>query len=152
MIQLRQAIESEANELTNLALRSKASWGYSEAFMEACKPELTILVGDFSKSHIRVAVVDGRTVGFFQLLVKASEAELTHLFIEPEYFGQGLGRRLLEAALGLARSLELVKVTLDSDPNSEAFYKHLGATKVGLIPSQSIPGRNLPAMEFYLQK
>ena len=152
MIELRQATESEANELTDLAIRSKASWGYSEPFMEACKPELTVSTRDFSKSYIKVAVVNGKIAGFLRLVVKASEAELTHLFVEPEYFRQGIAKRLLEDALSLARSLNLGKVSLDSDPNSEAFYKNQGAATVGQIPSPSIPGRNLPAMEFDLQK
>jgi GNAT superfamily N-acetyltransferase len=120
--------------------------------MEACKPELTIAARDFSKSYITVAVVNGRIAGFLRLAVEASDAELTHLFVEPEHFRQGIAKTLLEDALSLARSLKLGKVSLDSDPNAEAFYNHLGAATVGQIPSPSIPGRNLPALEFNLQK
>jgi GNAT superfamily N-acetyltransferase len=150
MIEIRQALESEAIELTNLAIRSKASWGYSEDFLEACRNELTISARDFQTHHLRVAVIDGMIVGFFQLIVNKSEAELSHLFVEPDYLKQGIGRRLLEDALSLARALKVGKVTLDSDPNSKAFYQHLGAATIGLNPSRSVPGRVLPAMEFNL--
>lgn len=41
-MKVREAVVSEANELSQLALHSKATWGYSEKFILACKEELTI--------------------------------------------------------------------------------------------------------------
>ena len=41
-ITIRLARLDEAEQLTQLALRSKASWGYSEEFMAACRDELTL--------------------------------------------------------------------------------------------------------------
>ena len=39
---VRLAEPSEAEVLTRLAMTAKASWGYSNAFMEACRAELTM--------------------------------------------------------------------------------------------------------------
>lgn len=39
---IRDARPDEAGELTELALRSKAHWGYDEAFMASCREELTV--------------------------------------------------------------------------------------------------------------
>ena len=41
-MKIRKALLSEANELSELALHSKATWNYSEEFILACKEELTI--------------------------------------------------------------------------------------------------------------
>jgi len=36
---LRPAVRAEADALSQLGLRSKAYWGYDEAFIEACRAE-----------------------------------------------------------------------------------------------------------------
>ena len=41
-MKIREALLSEANELSELALQSKATWDYSEEFIFACKEDLTI--------------------------------------------------------------------------------------------------------------
>jgi hypothetical protein len=41
-VEIRKARPDEAGELTELALRSKAHWGYDEAFMASCREELTV--------------------------------------------------------------------------------------------------------------
>jgi hypothetical protein len=40
---LRKALPSEAKALTELALRSKRSWGYDERFMELVEPDMIVL-------------------------------------------------------------------------------------------------------------
>ncbi|MEC2548071.1 GNAT family acetyltransferase, partial [Bacillus cereus] len=41
-MKIREALLSEANELSEFALQSKATWDYSEEFILACKEDLTI--------------------------------------------------------------------------------------------------------------
>ena len=38
-IKIRNAVVSEAKLLSDLAMRSKAYWGYSKEFMEKCRAE-----------------------------------------------------------------------------------------------------------------
>jgi hypothetical protein len=45
-ITIRQAIFGEGQLLSDLAFRSKAYWGYSSEFMEACQAELTVSESD----------------------------------------------------------------------------------------------------------
>ena len=42
---IRRALPSEAASQSALARRSKAVWGYSPEFMEACRDELTLSRG-----------------------------------------------------------------------------------------------------------
>ncbi|MGI5472915.1 hypothetical protein [Streptomyces sp. CA-132043] len=39
---IRPAFATEAETLSDLALRSKAHWGYDTAFLGACRDELTV--------------------------------------------------------------------------------------------------------------
>lgn len=41
-MQIREAALAEADELSELALHSKATWNYSEEFILSCKADLTI--------------------------------------------------------------------------------------------------------------
>ncbi len=42
-------------------------------------------------------------------------------------------------------------LSIQSDPHAEGFYLRLGARRTGEAPSQSIPGRLLPMLEFDLR-
>ncbi len=72
---------------------------------------------------------------------------LEHLFISPEFIGKGFGRRLAEHARDYSVSKGWRMLKIMADPNSEGFYKKLGAETKGQRPS-SIPGRTLPYMEW----
>jgi hypothetical protein len=39
-LQIRAAVTGEGSELTELAVRSKAHWGYSSGFLTRARPEL----------------------------------------------------------------------------------------------------------------
>src|SRR5215212_3974714 len=102
---IRPARAGEAGLLSDLALRSKAHWGYDADFLEACRAELTI-----SEDYIRGAPVfvleeDGRVVGFYGLRERGTELELLYLFVEPAAIGGGHGKYLWEHAVGTAARL-----------------------------------------------
>jgi hypothetical protein len=66
---IREAVSGDAVYLTDLAIRSKAHWGYSTELMEACVDELSVSPAyiENSELHYVVAVVNGEVVGFYQL-------------------------------------------------------------------------------------
>ena len=53
----------ELEELNSLILRSKAVWGYDDAFMAQCRDELRLTLADLGDRALAVAECDGRTVG-----------------------------------------------------------------------------------------
>lgn len=144
-IQLRPALIDEASQLTELAMRSKAHWGYDAAFMARCRDELTV-----TDRHIRgplclVAEAAGQPVGFIAAEISApGEAEISLLFVAPEAMGRGIGRALIEAASTHFAALGCAALVTAADPHAEAFYHSAGFTTVGEEPSSSIPGRALP--------
>lgn len=152
-IKLRPATSEEAPLLSVLATASKAYWGYSDAFMAACRDELTVAAADITKgdnNHI-VAEADGAIAGFYGLAPLSAElVELDMLFVEPGYIGQGVGRTLIEHALDKVTRRGYKKLVIQGDPNARRFYIAAGGREVGEKESASIPGRFLPVFEICL--
>ncbi|MFE5584251.1 GNAT family N-acetyltransferase [Kitasatospora sp. NPDC056531] len=149
---IRPARPDEAELLTGIALRAKAYWGYDEAFMAACREELTVDAAVIERASTFTVVAEdgGRVRGFAVLVAVPPSGELAMLFVEPDRIGRGIGRALFRHVRGVARALGLRRLTIDSDPHAEPFYLAMGATRIGSTPSLSIPGRELPLMEVEL--
>src|SRR5262249_977884 len=147
---LRPARRDEAELLTELAMRAKASWGYDADFMAQCRVELTLTPEKFAAWTIWVAEVDGRVAGFAALRPDGETAELEDFMVEPGQHGLGVGRALMQAFLGECRARGFRRAGLDADPNAEPIYRRLGFETIGRAPSRSIPGRTLPRMEMAL--
>jgi GNAT superfamily N-acetyltransferase len=144
---LRVAVAAEAEALSGLALRSKAHWGYDDAFIEACRAELRVLPEDVEPHRLTVAVhrETGRVVGFSGLVGTSSEdAELSALFVEPDAIGTGVGRLLFDHAVRVADQLGFERLRIEADPSAAPFYEHMGATRAGTVSSHSIANRELP--------
>jgi GNAT superfamily N-acetyltransferase len=150
MITLRTAKPSEATTLSELALRSKAHWGYSDEFMAACKNELVITPEECASGLLVVAEQDHTLAGFYLLAGKPPAGALDDLFVDPALISKGVGGKLFQAAAEHARELGYASLDIHSDPHAEAFYLHMGAKKIGERPSRSIPGRSLPLLRIEL--
>ena len=144
---IRAARLDEADLLTELAMRSKASWGYSDEFMAACRAELTFTPQKMTAWRIWLAQRAGAVVGMIALHIDGPTAELEDFFVEPIEQGQGVGAALMAILLVTCREQGVTQVGLDADPNAEPIYERLGFERVGWSPSGSIPGRRLPRME-----
>jgi ribosomal protein S18 acetylase RimI-like enzyme len=149
-IVLRPARAEEAGTLSELALRSKAQWGYDEQFLEACRADLTLRPEEISRRRVVVAEVAGRIAGFYTVDGAPPEGELGNLWIEPDHLRRGIGRRLWQHAMAAAEDLGFTSILIDAEPNAEGFYRAMGATTVGEVPSTAIPGRMLPQMRIVL--
>ena len=148
---IRRADPSEAGLLSDLAFRSKAVWGYDDAFMARCRAELTLAPDFVRQNPVFVVEAEGRIRGFYSLERRSADiVDLGHLFLEPADRGRGLGRRLVEHACEQACSLGGRRLRIEGDPNAEAFYAACGAKRIGAVPSGSIPGRELPLFEIEL--
>jgi len=147
---LRQARLEELPGLSELCLRSKAVWGYDQAFLEACRSELTLWPEDLRTTLVAVVESGSGVAGVVQLKVVAAEADLLKLFVEPRELRRGLGSFLFGWAIEQAKSRGAARLLIDSDPDAALFYRGLGAYDVGVAPSGSIPGRMLPRLAFDL--
>ena len=154
-LMLRNGNEKDALPLTELAMRSKAYWGYDSEFMAMCRDELSHKEADFFDSNCLYMVyeLENEIAGFYKLVVESSEKmELEALFVEPAYIGKGIGRILFFDALCKAQSHGATTLITQSDPNAEAFYLNMGGVKVGSSGSGSIEGRQLPMIRFDIER
>lgn len=149
---LRRARPDEAASLTELAIRSKAHWGYDREFMQACLATLRVTAKLISRADVYVAEVEGRVVGFYSLAPWHSDLELYHLFVDPLAMGNGVGRRLWDDAVRRGTALGYSRLLIQSDPYAEGFYLNLGAERIGEVPSGAVPGRTLPLLVFSLRE
>jgi GNAT superfamily N-acetyltransferase len=150
VIQLRDARKSELPSLSELCLRSKAVWGYDDAFMTACRAELTLHPEELRSTSLQLAVRDSTVVGLTQVKVTDTDADLLKLFVEPALLRSGVGRLLFEWATARARGLGAVRMMIEADPGAVPFYERMGARHAGFAPSQSILRRMLPCMQLDL--
>lgn len=128
----RRAEPSEAEALTCLCRAAKRHWGYPTAWMEAWAEDLRVTPDYLAASPVFVAELAGEIIGFFGLRREADDWHLEHLWLEPRHIGRGWGRALFAAAVAEARRLGATRLRIRSDPNAEAFYRHLGAVRTGL--------------------
>jgi GNAT superfamily N-acetyltransferase len=149
-ILVRPGRSDEAAALSALALRSKAHWGYDAAFLEACRAELTLAPGEVIAERVTVAEVEGLVAGFVSLAGTPPEGEISFLFVDPPSMGRGVGRALFAAAVDRARSDRFRALSVEADPDAEAFYLRMGARCEGSVSSRSIPGRVLPRLRYDL--
>lgn len=153
IVHLRRARAQDAAGLTGLSLRSKRSNGYDDAFMDACRKEMTITPDHISDREFEYWVAEaGIMCGCACLHAKAASVtgEVHCLYIEPGWQGRGIGRLLWLKLLDRARANNLQHLCLDADPNAVGFYEALGFATIGDAPSGSIKGRRLPRMKISL--
>lgn len=145
-VRLRPAQAEEAVALGELCLRSKAVWGYDEAFLAACREELRPRAEAIAEGHVQVAELDTTLAGVAEVSVEGETAYLEKLFVEPRFIGGGVGKRLMGWAMEQTASLGASRMVIESDPGAAGFYRRWGARDDGVAPSGSIPGRFLPRL------
>jgi GNAT superfamily N-acetyltransferase len=151
MIAIRPARPEEAAALTGLCVRSKAYWGYNSDFMRQAIAALTISSPMIASGGFLVAENDADEllgVTAITSLDGAGRFDLALLFVEPAAIRTGIGRILFEAAVRLAAERGGDTLSILADPYAEAFYKRLGAVRIGEAPSDAIPGRMVPLLEY----
>jgi GNAT superfamily N-acetyltransferase len=151
-LEIRRAQRREGPELTQLALRSKAYWGYSDGFLAACRAELTVTAAQVEADLVAVAMETDEIVGFYSLRETLPLGDVAAFFVEPLRIGQGIGRALLAHLVASAQAAGFACLRIEADPHAVAFYERHGAAQIGEVASGSIPGRNLPLLELRLSR
>ncbi|MEM7701784.1 MAG: GNAT family N-acetyltransferase [Pseudomonadota bacterium] len=145
-MRLRRLRVAELADAAALCMRSKAVWGYDEAFMAACRDELTLSPEELEESFVIVAEEDGALRGVGQLVLNDGTCELEKLFVEPAAIGRGVGKMIFDALRDEAVRDGAERMLVTADPDAVPFYQRMGFRECGHEPSGSIPGRTLPVL------
>lgn len=115
------------------------------------KPGSTIDPEFIAENDVFAAIEKEEIIGFYALVQDGENFQLEHLWIKPAFIGGGIGRSLFHHAADQARNLGADILTIESDPNAEAFYRKMGAELVGEMIGE-IDGmeRRLPLMKIVL--
>lgn len=149
---IQEAKIEESTLLTEIALVSKAYWGYSNEQLESWRKDLTISVKMIEEMMIYTFVQDTNVVGFYALNPPVEQSiELEMLFVLPNYIGKSIGKQLLLHSFNEARKFDVDEMTLLADPNAVSFYKKQGFEIIAKKES-SIPNRYLPIMRKKLSR
>jgi GNAT superfamily N-acetyltransferase len=76
-----------------------------------------------------VAEIDGKIVG----VVGIDEITIRTFYVDPDYQGKGVGRKLFEKAREEAVKRGYDKLVVQSSPTAEKVYEHLGFIKIEQI-------------------
>lgn len=143
-VNIRCATVADIAAIDALVFASKASNGYDDAFMEACREELSTSLQAVAAGDVWVAE-DSALVGTYKL-DRGKEAEVHMMFVARQAKGTGVGAALWRHLEARARGRGTTSLSLDADPFAVGFYRHMGMEIVGQSPSGSIPGRMLARM------
>jgi predicted N-acetyltransferase YhbS len=149
---VRLARVEEAALLSQLCIRSKAVWGYDEAFTALARIVLEVRPQQIELGDVWVATAaDGSVAGMVALGPggQANTLDLDKLFVEPKWIRTGVGYALLAHAIIEARRRGAARLTILSDPYAAGFYERNGARRIGEAPSDAT-GRSLPLYEIKL--
>lgn len=152
-INLRPAEIDDVDALTDVSIRAKQSNGYDDAFMVACRDELTVTAAHLCQGEYWVAYEGDQIIGCASLCPDKDHrsGEVHSFFINPDQQGRGVGRMLWAKLLERAHAYGITEVRLDADPNAAPFYEAMGFEVIGDAPSGSIPGRRIPHMRLSLK-
>src|SRR4051794_2746467 len=118
---LRLAEPDEHDELEVLQARASLELpDYREALL-ANPDAINLPHSQIANGQVIVAELDGAIVGFAAVV----GGELDGLFVEPDLWGRGIGRTLIEAAAYEARQRGL-SLTVIANPGARMFYESCG--------------------------
>ncbi|MGB0880308.1 MAG: GNAT family N-acetyltransferase [Polaribacter sp.] len=138
---------TDAKQLTTVALKSKAFWGYSDELMERWKDDLTVTPKMIDTCTVFKFFADENIAGFYVLNPPIENTiELEMLFVLPKFIRKGIGNQLITHAFQKAKELKAKEMTLLADPNAVPFYQQKGFYEIGKKESV-IPNRFLPVMK-----
>jgi GNAT superfamily N-acetyltransferase len=123
---LRLAEPDEHEELEVLQARASLELpDYREALL-ANSDAINLPHAQIANGQVIVAELDGAIVGFAAVV----GGELDGLFVEPDLWGRGIGRTLVDAAAYEARQRGL-SLTVIASPSARLFYESCGFTVEG---------------------
>ncbi|HEY3724463.1 MAG TPA: GNAT family N-acetyltransferase [Acidimicrobiia bacterium] len=88
------------------------------------------------EQRTRVAVRDGRLVGFATTIDVDGVIELEDLFVDPEWMRLGVGRDLVVDAVAGARRRGVRRIEVTANPHALTFYERVGFEPDGPVDTQ----------------
>jgi len=133
-LDFRRALPEDVDAVERLqkdAIRHGAREHYEEDALEAWADAFNRdgFVDKLDRHEVWIAEEGGRLGGYVSL--DPATFEIDSVYVAPEAFGRGIGRRLVEHILEVAREHRLENVWLDASINAIEFYEAMGFVVTG---------------------
>ena len=132
---LRLARPEEHEELEELQRRASLELPEYREQLIANPDAIYLPEGQIANGQVIVAELDGEIAGFAAVV----GGELDGLFVEPDLWGGGIGRALVDAATHEARKRGLALKVI-ANPRARRFYEHCGFSVEGEVQTRFGPG------------
>lgn len=142
---IRFARADERVDLEALQRRASLVWESDREQLLAHPDAIDLPAGQIASECVRVAVArDGRVLGFSAVLgPDRGTSELDGLFVEPEAWGGGVGRALVDDAAALSRIRRASALEVTANPNALGFYVRTGFIEIGAAATRFGSGRRM---------
>lgn len=134
-ISLRRARIEDHEELEDLQRRASLELPEYRDQLLANPDAIHLPPAQIANGQVIVAEVAGAIVGFAAVV----GGELDGLFVEPDLWGSGIGRKLVDAAALEARKRGLA-LTVIANPRARGFYESCGLSVEGEEQTRFGPG------------
>jgi len=132
---LRLARPEEHDELEELQRRASLELPEYRDQLIANPDAIHLPPAQIANGQVIVAELDGEVAGFAAVV----GGELDGLFVEPDLWGGGIGRALVNAATRDARKRGLALKVI-ANPRARRFYEHCGFSVEGEVETRFGPG------------
>lgn len=148
---IRRAIHSDAEGIILAhvtSIREICAKDYTEEQIEAWagrkfKPELWVQAMD--RDFIWIIENDSKVVGFGHLAVMDEDScEVMGLYFIPQAVGHGLGKKMFQEFITVARQHHLKNIRLHSTVTARTFYESLGFLQSGSDTTVEMRGVAIP--------
>ena len=130
-LNLRLATPEERDELEALQWRASLELREYREQLEANPDSIHLPPAQIANGQVIVAELDGHLAGFAAVV----GGELDGLFVEPDLWGRGIGRALVDAATHEARSRGLALKVI-AQPGARMFYESCGFRVEDEVPTR----------------
>lgn len=132
-VRIRSALPEEAEELSELAWRSKEYMEYSPKMLRSYSDFLNISE-EFIENNATFVLENeenNEIAGFYSIEKIEDKWWLRKIWVSPEYIGTGVGGALYLHACETAETMGVAELYAFCDFDAVEFYLHMGAEEIG---------------------
>jgi GNAT superfamily N-acetyltransferase len=134
---IRPARSDEQQILESLQRRASLSNPGDRDALVANPDAITLPMEQIAAGCVFVAELDGVAAGFAAVVPRPDGgAELDALFVEPHLWKRGIGRRLVDHVVEVARSRGASFLHVIGNPHAEGFYGSCGFRRTGTVDTR----------------
>jgi GNAT superfamily N-acetyltransferase len=136
-ISIRAAMPAERTALEALQRRASLSNPDDRDALIANPDAIELPAEQIAAGYVFVAECDGVVLGFAAVLPRPDGgAELDGLFVEPQHWKRGVGRRLVDHCADMSRTERASFLHVVGNPQAEGFYRACGFHRQGTVDTR----------------